>query len=784
MVNNKYVLSAILSSATILISSCGIGKKNGENNRDIEVVVSPNLGVTAKDPNSVLYKSSQSSNSNVLKSLWVSSKAETAGLYRANGNGGLGVELNDKDSLEAYEGIKIDIKNDDKKMIPKITIEADGDIICKNLFSLDSINTVRINNVNLNGLAFCDLKITATGVKDGTAISESATIKIKLNLTMQDYASKSDTTYKYLETYSALNSPKLVAKWLKDSANGNRLNLRYDYNKAQIVGKKMVDTFALTGAQSLKSFDVSGSDVNDLRAIALLDNLTELDISKTKIDVKDLSLIADMKNLKNLSVREMGIKNFSTIVNYLSNIESLDISYNKNIEELNGISKLKNLRTLKAAGVGLKNLSEFKDANQVTSLDISDNDLSSLTKEDTQILVNMYNLTELNLSNTHIKDDVLDVLFEKLGTRNNIRKLVLRNKSNNGDISCDQINMVDNIRNIKKLTSLEYLDLHGNGCKRNSYGYFFAGLTDTNAFTMMHNLKYLDISATAVSDLSGIKDNFYNLTLKIFDVDDGGGIAMTKDGCSKATGNHPDCNKLRRGNEVSSEFNKAGQFSFKVPANVYKIKVSTCSGGDGGQGGQGGQGGTSGTLTHDESLGNDSGSITVCSWPGFPIMKGAFCWAPGAIGSSGNSGQQGQISKVTSENILIESTQETYYQNTNGFCGAGVGGSGGNSGGVHCGWWGHCNEAPQPQNGSTGSPGQNKKLITQEIEVYPTQVLNLLVGAGGAGGAGGSGGIFGHCASSDEGKLILNGLACAWRGQNGYQGGSGSDGYVKIEWLE
>ena len=85
----------------------------------------------------------------------------------------------------------------------------------------------------------------------------------------------------------------------------------------------------------------------------------------------------------------------------------------------------------------------------------------------------MYNLTELNLSKYHIKDDVLDVLFEKLGTRNNIRKLVLRNKSNNGDISCDQINMIRNIRNIEKLTSLEYLDLHGNGCQRNSYGYFF-----------------------------------------------------------------------------------------------------------------------------------------------------------------------------------------------------------------------------------------------------------------------------------------------------------------------
>ena len=62
--------------------------------------------------------------------------------------------------------------------------------------------------------------------------------------------------------------------------------------------------------QSLKSFDVSGSDVNDLRAIALLDNLTELDISKTKIDVKDLALISDKKLKRTYLCVKWGLKLF------------------------------------------------------------------------------------------------------------------------------------------------------------------------------------------------------------------------------------------------------------------------------------------------------------------------------------------------------------------------------------------------------------------------------------------------------------------------------------------
>ena len=68
----------------------------------------------------------------------------------------------------------------------------------------------------------------------------------------------------------------------------------------------------------------------------------------------------------------MGIKNFSTIVNYLSNIDpSRYFFYNKNIEELNGISKLK--MNIKAAG-RFKNSSEFVKMLISYILDISDND--------------------------------------------------------------------------------------------------------------------------------------------------------------------------------------------------------------------------------------------------------------------------------------------------------------------------------------------------------------------------------------------------------------------------
>lgn len=768
----------LLSFIGLGISSCGVQKENDSNNRDVAIEVSPALGVTANAPKDVIYKTSSSQNSALNKTFksWFSSQINNNNsIFRPVGNGGLGDDLNDMDALQKYDGIPISIKNDGIKAT--ISISADGDKGCSAIFNYsDSDKLIKINSDGINTLTICKLVITASGaLKTGEVINQSATILVKINPTMKAYAEANDPAFKYLQVYSSLEESNLIARWLKDSKQGNVLNLKYDKDKAVRIGKKLSDVNLITGAQNLKSIDLSGTDLKDLRAIALLNSAEKLDISDTKIDPKDLSLLADMTNLKSLAVRNLSIKDVTYITKNLKNLEELDISGNTQIDDLNEIANLKKLSVLKASNVGLKSLKDLKNLTQISSLDISNNDLSGLSTNDVQLLVNLYNISELNISDANISDEYLNTLFDKISDRNTLRKLTLSHKSSNGDVDCKNINNFDKIYNIRKLSALEYLDLHGNGCERNDYNMFMKGLKDTAYFSSMRNLKYIDISATAVNNLSGILGNANLKTIKIFN-EIGGGISMTRDGCLGALRDFDQCYKLDAGRNKFSEFTVAGKQKFIVPANVYKIKVTACSGGDGGSGGEGGQGGVSSLLPNDDT----------CPWRGWILTTNPrgrpVCWASGLYGASGSSGGQGEKTIIEG---MLETSQEYARESHKGSCGAGFAGRGGASGGINCHWWGQCNEAPQPRAGNSGSNGQNKIAIEKEFEVKPWQELNIQIGKGGAGGAGGAGGIFGWCGAGDEGKYLgMTGIACGWRGASGEAGSNGSDGYVKIEWLE
>jgi Leucine-rich repeat (LRR) protein len=766
-----------------LLTSCGLTKKNDTNNNDVHVEISPELGVTALAPKDVLYIPSpdqqdqiKQKNSSIFS---LRSNTIKTTIYRSTGNGGLGDDLNDIDSLNPYEGIPLDIIKDGVE--PVITISADGDKGCSNLFTyIDNDNLIKIDSTSVSVLTICDITISAAGVtKAGNTLTQSATFSVSINPTMKAYANKNDPTFKYLQVYSALNDTRLIAKWIKDPNQGANLVLKYDLTKAIKVGSKLVDANVLTGAQNLKSLDLSGTDLKNLNAVVLLKNLERLDISGTKVDPKDLTLLSQMPNLKALAVRNMNIKDITFITNNLKNLTELDISNNDQIENLDDIKNLQNLTTLKASDTGISDLKELTNFTQLKSLDLSNNDLSKLKVDDVQLLVNLYNIYELNLSYTHISDAFLNAYFNKIGDRNFLRKLIIRNKSSNGDVDCKNVNIFSNIVNLANLTNLEYLDLHGNGCSRNDYNYFLDGLKNTFYFSGMVNLNYLDISATGVNELSGIINKSNLRTLKLYDPE-GGGISMTKDACLAQFSNFNECYKLGNGTAKSAEYKSATSTTFIIPPNVYSVKVTGCSGGDGGSGGQGGQGGTSGSLPFDVS--NGDYNYTKCR-DGFQLSQDQrYCWANGAGGAGGSSGGQGGLTSIAG---LFSTTQETYYSDLNGNCGAGSAGSGGSGGGVHCGWWGHCELAPQPASGRSGSTGQNKKFFIQNFAVTPGQVLNINIGKGGKGGAGGAGGIFGYCAANDEGKLFKKGpYACAWRGITGGSGGNGTDGYLKIDWQQ
>jgi hypothetical protein len=382
-----------------------------------------------------------------------------------------------------------------------------------------------------------------------------------------------------------------------------------------------------------------------------------------------------------------------------------------------------------------------------------------MSADETQELVNLYNLNSLSISETHISDEILNSYFDSVSSRNTLKKFVDANHfDRDNDVSeevCNsQINIFDNIQNISKVKSLEYIDVHGNGCNVHD-GFKQIGITGTAFFSSMRDLKYLDISDTPVRDLSGISHVKSLKTLHLFHhpVDDErgfvdeGGISMSADACLNYLGKHnplaSECDALGDGQEEFQEFIQSGSYDFTVPENVFKIHVKGCSAGDGGQGGRGFEG------TNDRKINNGGWSCQPCD-----NKSGRCCsnepplhdLVSAGAGGYGEMGSQGGITTISD---LFSTTQEPFYAAYNGHCGGGAGGNG----------------------SQVGASGANKKVIESDLNVKPDQILKISISTAGFGGAGGQG----------SGGGCVDGR-CGNRAPNGQNGSSGTDGYLKITW--
>lgn len=802
MIHCRNVFVFITSLFLFLLVSCGIEKKNDANNHDVEVIVAPSLGVTASAPqkSEVLYMPTASQKEEIKNNLsFFASKAQTlavsnSSLFRATGSGGLGEDLTETDTLNPYDGIKLNISKN--AITPAIVVISNGDKYCDKIFTYDSDNKiVRIDPRNLTILTICNVTITASGVTaTGQTLSQSATFQINLNPTLKAYALNGNTTVKYLQVYSSLKDTKLIAQWVKATNQSANLVLKYDPIKTNVINKKLEEVNAITGAQNLSSLDLSGTDLKDLRAVSLLNNVQKLDISDTRIDPKDLSLLAQMPKLTSLAVRNLSIKDITYITNNLTNLVELDISGNNKISDLNDIQNLKNLRVLKASNTGLTNLNDLTNFTQLNSLDVSKNNLSSLTANDASLLVNLFNITELNFSGTKIKDEFLNAYFGAVANRNTLKKFVLRNFFDRTlEGGCDKINLINKLSNLSKLTQLEYIDLHGNGC--NLPGYEQDGLTMTSQFSSMPNLKYLDISDTAVWDLSGVLRLTNLQTLRLWDKE--GGISMNRQQCLDALrdgaviGIAADCVLLGKGTEHTKSFTDVGSFEWVVPRNVTKVKILGCSGANGGGGGGGGgeagalfsgswyrsswggSGGAGGPVNDAGYTGGGSGSAGLIGCGN----EGQTCPTDSGHLDSWQHGQNGGVGGIGGQTSFgdqkFSSSSQFVGRNPEEVCLGGQSGSGGLGGtntfasSIEYGGAG----------GNGGTPayayGWSSKIENYEISVTLGQKIKINVGAGGNGGVGGRSG-------SRQGGHYGNGRASA----AGASGSSGRDGFIKITWEE
>lgn len=255
----------------------------------------------------------------------------------------------------------------------------------------------------------------------------------------------------------------------------------YDLTLEKSLSIEELDyTEELVYFKNIERLEISKSSVKDISVLKDLPNLKELvirdcdklsDISvlkETNIEslrisnlsnLEDFSFIKEMKNLKKLSIYNCENCHINQDVLKGLNLTELNL-YFIDIQDLSNISEMKNLEKIKVEGCNLKSIEELKDLNKLIHVNISDCLVS-----DVSALYGLTNLTELNLSNNSI--DNFDITkftnLESINIKSNYAlytEEILEYCENNNisiDINKEEVECVNQIKDIISKMELEGL---------------------------------------------------------------------------------------------------------------------------------------------------------------------------------------------------------------------------------------------------------------------------------------------------------------------------------------
>lgn len=457
-------------------------------------------------------------------------------LYSASGLGGLGKE-NSQDRLDLYSGIQVQT-NPNYNTDVSIIIKDKSDRECYSIFTYVRNNPqISINASGITKPINCNLSINLTATNVKTGIQEVNFIKdfpVRINLTMKAYMQINDKSYLQFAG--------------RDSIDDYRFSEIVDQLK---LGRITIDKLNLDnlnfleGAKDiLQSFEATKSTISDYSMFAQFKNLKNVRLDNANINDSNIKdVLSNMPKLDKLSVQNNNLSNISPIIDTQENLNELDLSGNSNIQNLYVLRRLKKLNKISIRKMNLMTLLPLNNLTQITDLDISENPLRKFTDADTGYLSNLTNLEALNVSvdrdnpnSSPITDKVLNDYFLSLRFQQNqkLKKFVDRNRWGFFGRDCDMINNFEKtVRSISLLNNLEYLDLHGNSC-RDDWGIYHipTGLVELPSIGFV-NLKYLNISDTAVQNLRGLPGYYNNIIFVFNETPDNlnTGILISRESC-------------------------------------------------------------------------------------------------------------------------------------------------------------------------------------------------------------------------------------------------------------
>ncbi len=146
----------------------------------------------------------------------------------------------------------------------------------------------------------------------------------------------------------------------------------------------------------------------DLLLLGKLKNLERLDLHNSQID--KLDGLVGLTKLKFLNLTYTPVVDLAPLKAF-SELESLDLSYTT-VEDISPVSKLKNLKTLILYGVPIQSIAPLKELSLLNRLNLSNTGVSD---EDLDVLEAMPALKTLYLRGTSVSPDRINKLVRDLG---------------------------------------------------------------------------------------------------------------------------------------------------------------------------------------------------------------------------------------------------------------------------------------------------------------------------------------------------------------------------------
>ncbi|XP_040943998.1 receptor-like protein 1 isoform X2 [Gossypium hirsutum] len=311
--------------------------------------------------------------------------------------------------------------------------------------------------------------------------------------------------------------------------------------------------------EELKSLYLSGNAISGNlenegfgKLSSTLSNLEILNLSENYLNDSILLSLSELSSLRylDLSINKFEgsshLRGFQSL-SRLNNLETLDLSGNslKNtiLFHMRNISSLKTLRL--SANQLKGRLDHIHGLNNLTNLkylDLSWNNIESISNQGFQLLSRLNNLETLDLSRNSFKNSIL------FHMRNLSSLKTLRLSGNQLKGRLDHIQGLNNLTNLKyldlswndiesisnkdgtqwRLTNLEELDLSGNLFRNNTisfpqglsslksltlYNNHLQGSLDTTGLSNLTNLKKLDLSGNQIESFQTFKDGGRKLEL-------------------------------------------------------------------------------------------------------------------------------------------------------------------------------------------------------------------------------------------------------------------------------